>query len=272
MRRLEISNSIVGALGFGLRHVVAFFVLGLLPGLPKYLHSFLPREDLGPRLQEVWPQGQTFPEGMRSFLLRRPEWETEFAVPLAETFLFGIALAVVVQTLAGDRRGAAWAVFSALGGVLRHLPTVLGVSLICALVLATANYLSAVIPYAALPLGLFALFLCVVFCVVIPCAAVENYGMADCIEYSAELSKGSRWRIVAVFALSFLPIFGAVFVTVFILRSAFDLRSLDIAPHWRLVGGALFAVYFLPLIAVIHETLVALKEGPNPRASAEVFN
>ncbi|WP_299399856.1 hypothetical protein [Pelagibius sp.] len=272
MRRLEISASIFGALGFGLRHVVAFFVLGLLPGLPKYLHSFLPREDLGAQLQEVWPQGQAFPEGMRSFLLPRPEWETEFAVPLAETFLFGIALAVVVQTLAGDRRGATWSVFSALGAVLRHLPTVLGVSLVCALALATANYLSAVIPYAALPLGLFALFLSVVFCVVIPCAAVENHGMADCIEYSAELSNGSRWRIVAVFVLSFLPIFGVGFATALVLQYAFDVRSLDIAPHWRLVGGALFAVYFLPLMAVIHEALVALKEGPDPGAAAAVFD
>lgn len=174
--------------------------------------------------------------------------------------------------MTGDRRGATWAVFSALGGVLRHLPTVLGVSLICALVLATANYLSAVIPYAALPLGLFALVLCAVFCVVIPCAAVESYGVADCIEYSAELSKGSRWRIVAIFVLSFLPIFGAAFVADLVLQQAFDVRSLDIAPHWRVVGGALVAVYFLPLIAVIHETLVALKEGPDPGATAEVFD
>ena len=270
--RLGIAKAIVTTLGFGLRHFVAFFVLGLLGGLPTYLHSFLPRESMGIQPGPNWPSELEFPESLRNFTAPRPRWETDFAIPMIETLLFCIAVAVAAQTLLGDRRGKDWAVFSGLGNVFRRAPAILGVGMVLAVTTSIAQVVMEAVPLAAFLIAPLAVFAGLVFFVAVPCAAVENAGTIYCFERSAELTSGSRWRILGVFILSILPLFAGIFGLALVLQYGLDLDGFEISPLMTLLANALGSVYFVPLFAVIHEALVALREGPGTQVRAKVFD
>ncbi len=266
-RRLSISKAIGETLSFSLRHFVAFFLLGLLVELPTYLHSFLPRERL--------PDLPQFPQ-LRDITLPRPSWETDFVIPLVGTMLLGFVSAVMVQALLRDRRGDDWTVFPALAEALRRLPTVLGVSMVLAVALAltsvAADSLAAMLPIAGLLFFALLSVLALIFCVAIPCAAVDNAGIYYCFERSAELTSGSRWRILAIYSVSASPILAVALIAGLTLQYGFSVESLDILPVWRWLAGALGNVYFIALTVTIHEALVVLKEGPVSGDEAKVFD
>ncbi|WP_299620046.1 hypothetical protein [Pelagibius sp.] len=270
--QLGIAKVIVNSLGFGLRHFVAFYALGVLSRLPAYLHSFLPREKLGIPPGSTLPDGREIPESLLNYRLQRPVWETDFALPMIETLLFGFAVAVAVQILLADRRGKDWAVFSALGGVLRQTPTVLGVGIVLALMGSLAQLAMAEIPFAAILVAPLYVIVALALCVAMACAAVENSGTLDCLERSVELTRGSRWRILGIFLLSVLPLAVAFFGFALALELGLELEGFEISPLMTLLGTALGDVYFVPLCAVIHEALVALREGPGAQVSAKVFD
>lgn len=266
--RLSVTKSITGTLSFCLRHAVAFYGLGLLTGLPTYLHRFLPREHL--------PELPQFPE-LRGLELPRPWWEAGVAIPVIETMLLGVATAIMVQTLRRDRRGEDWTVFPGIAAALPRLPTVLAVCLVYSVATVlfggVAIFIGESSPVAiVLLLVLFVLvaFLAMVYAVAVPCAAVDNAGIYYCFERSAELTSGSRWLIFAAMMLSALPVVGGV--VIFLLVLGHDFSAGSIPALWTWLLGALGGAYFMALSVILREALVVLKEGSGARDTAEVFD
>lgn len=271
--QLGILPVVSGALGFSLRHIVAFFLLGLLVNLPTYLHSFLPREVLNVGPGPNWPEGQAVPELLLlGWELPRARWETEFAIPLIEMMLLGIAAAVMTQTRLRDRRGEDWTVFPALAGTLRHWWTVLGVGVLCGVASAGTQYMSDLIPLTAFLLVPLFLAAALMLCTVMPCAAVFNVGVIDCLERGAELTDGSRLRILAIYVLLIAIALGVAITAGLVLEYGLGIKTLDISPMWRWFAASLVSAYFIPLLAIIHEALVALKDGPDPKSQAATFD
>ena len=271
--RLGISKVIVGTLGFSLRHIVAFFLLGLLVNLPTYLHSLLPREVVRVDPGAELPEGFEIPEPLlKGIELPRAGWETAFAIPVIETVLFGFAVGIITQTLLRDRRGEDWTVFAGLVGVLRNFWTVLGVGVLCGLASGTGLYIIYSVPVAAVVLIPLFLIAALILCPVMPCAVVQNLGVIDCFERGAALTAGSRLRIAAIYLLIVAIAFGIAVVALGILKYGFQIEGNESSPLSSWLVTALGGAYFLPLLAVIHEALVVLKEGPDPEVSAEAFD
>ena len=267
--QLKIASTIAEALRFSLHHAVPFYLLGLVVGLPTYLHSFVPRQT----------QTLSLPGGSREALLPRPWWETDLAVPAVEAVLLGIMVAIMVHTLRRDRRGQARAVLPSLAEAAPRLPTVIAVSLTIKLAATLVgaggvflgNFIGSVagiiffFPFLAL---LFILYL--VFCVAIPCAAVGDAGVINAFRRSAALTEGSRGRLFSISVVFFLPLFLAVVVVVWLFRDTVFLGGFPALGFW--LFGAAIVVYFSALIVVIHEALVAMKEGADAGTLATVFD
>lgn len=252
--KLSVNKAITGALGFSLRHAVPFYLLGLGVSLPSYLHSFLPRE--------IVPG------------VPRPWWETELAVPAIEAILGGIMIAIMVHGLRGDRRGERLTVWAGLATVAPRLPTVIAVSLVVdlgvTLIMAAADSLVASALVIAAPMVILGLFLWLVFCVAVPCAAVDNAGIIHCLERSVALTAGSRPRIIAVFLLSILPVFAVAAAAILLSEGRFSAESLS--PLWIWLVTAAAEVYAAALVVVLHEALVILKDGAGAGTLATVFD
>lgn len=271
--RLGISEVIIGTLGFSLRHIVAFFLLGLLVNLPTYLHSLLPRKVLrvgpGGELPEGWEVPEPLVEGIE---MPRAGWETAFAIPVIEMVLFGFAVGIIAQTLLRDRRGENWTVFAGLVEVRRKFWTILGVGVLCGLASGTVLLVVDLIPVTVVALIPLYLIAALILCPVMPCAAIQNLGVIDCFDRSAELTAGSRLRILAVYLLIAAITVGIAAVAFGIIKYGSQMGGYKPSHLSSWIVSALGSVYFLPLLAVIHEALVALKGGSDASASPEVFD
>ena len=266
--KLNITGSIAEALRFSLHHVVPFYFLGLVAGLPAYLHSFLPREtrtlDLPGRAHEA--------------LLPRPWWETDLAVPAVEAVLFGIMVAIMVHMRQRDRRGESGTMLAGFADAAPCLLTVAAVSLTIKLAEALitvggrflGDYIGTVGFIIFLPLLALLLFLYLVFCVAIPSAAVDDTGVFNAFRRSAALTAGSRGRLLGLFVVLLLPLIAVITAVVMLFRDAIFSGGFPDLGLW-LVGAAAL-VYSGVLIVVIHEALVALKEGAGAGTLATVFD
>lgn len=267
--QLNITRSITEALTFSLRHAVPFYLLGLVTGLPTYLHSFLPQET----------RTLDLPGGGREAVLPRPWWETDLAVPAIEAVLLGMMVAIMVHTLQRDRRGESRTVLPSLAEAAPCLPTVIAVSLtirlVGTLVGAGGVFLGKFIGSVAglilfFPLLALLFVLYFVFCVAIPCAAADNAGVINAFRRSAALTAGSRGRLFGLFVVVLLPLVAATAAVVILSRG--EIFSGGFPTLWLWLVGAALVVYFNALIAVIHEALVALKEGAGAGTLATVFD
>lgn len=258
--RLSVTKSITGTLSFCLHHAVGFFLLGLLVNLPSFLHSLL-------------IIGGTF-----SAAEARPWWEENMALTAIEALIGGFVIAVMARALMHDRRGEDWSILPSLGEAFKRLPRVCGVALVFALItdggLLLAEFLERLSVLVSLAAVVFVVWCAVICCVAVPVAALDDGdtlgGISYSLERSAELTKGSRWRLLAVFVLPALPFLAVVVAAVFAMGGKVAVEEID--PLWSLLAGAVFNAYFLALPVVVHEALVTLQEGPGARDTAEVFD
>jgi len=266
--KFDITGSIAEALRFSLHHVVPFYLLGLVAGLPAYLHSFLQQE----------ARTLDLPGGGREIFLPRPWWETDLAVPAIEAVLFGIMAAIMVHMRQRDRRGEPGTVLAGLADAAPCLPTVAAVSLTImlaeALMTVGGTFLGEFIGTVGfilfLPLLALLFFLYLVFCVALPSAAVDNAGVINAFRRSAALTAGSRGRLFGLFVILLLPLMVVIAAVVMLFRDVIFSGGFPALELW-LIGAAL-VVYFNALIVVIHEALVALNEGAGAGTLATVFD
>lgn len=266
--KLNITGSIAEALRFSLHHAVPFYFLGLVTGLPAYLHSFLP--------QEV--RTLDLPGGAREIFLPRPWWETDLAVPAIQAVLVGIMVAIIVHMRQRDRRGEPGSVLAGLADAAPCLPTVVAVSLTFmlaeALMKVGGAFLGEIIGTVGfiffLPLLALLFFAYLVFCVALPSAAVDNAGVINAFRRSAALTAGSRGRLFSLFVILLLPFMVVIAAVVMFFRDAIFSGGFPALEVW-LIGAAVI-VYSGALVVVLHEALVALKAGAGAGTLATVFD
>lgn len=267
--KLNIADSLAEAMRFSIHHAVPFYLLALVVGLPRYLHSFLPQET----------QRLTLPGGQfHTQVLPRPWWETDLAVPVMQALLLGVMVAIMVHTRRRDRWGEVRSALPNFVDAAPCLPTVIAVSLAIELVsrviTAGSTLLGEFIGPAGfifmLPLMALLLAFYLVYCVAIPCAAADNAGVLEAFRRSAALTAGSRGRLFGLFVVVFLPLLAVIAAVVWLFRSAIFSGGFPDLGLW-LVGAAL-GVYFSAVIVVLHEALLTLKEGAGGGTLATVFD
>ncbi|MEO3431314.1 hypothetical protein AAFN88_20830 [Pelagibius sp. CAU 1746] len=258
--KLSVAKSITGTLSFCLRHAVGFYLLGLLVNLPSYLYSLLVLD------------------GSFDLAGARPWWEENIALAVIESLLGGFVIAVMTRTLLHDRLGEDWSMLAGLAESFTRLPRVCGAALVFSIIveggLLLAEFLGLFSAIAALAGMGVVVWWAVILSVAVPVAALDDGDFQGAIfhslERSGELTKGSRWRIAAIFVLPGLPLIGAA--AAFVLAVGADFVIEDFPPLWSLLAGAIANAFFFALPAVVHEALVTLQEGPAAQKMAMVFD
>lgn len=240
---------------FGLRHFPAFFLLCLLANLPTVLYGLLR------------------PESFQAAMMEGAGWETDL-VTAAEVMLLGLVTAVMVHTRLRDQQGESWTVLPAIGDTVEYLPTILGVSFCIAvgvtLLSVLTEVLATITPILALIPVLIMIVLTLIFTVVMPCAALDNGGVADCFGQSAALSQGSRLRIIAVYILFLIPVAIAGGVLIAVFAPGMERAELPASTYLFLVP--IGNVFFFALPVIMHEQLAGLDEGVELAETAAVFD
>jgi hypothetical protein len=225
---LGVFNALWTTCVFGVRHFPAFYLLCVLIGLPHYAYSFLPC----------------------------PEWQLRIAADGTETLLACFIIAIMTLTLTRDRQGRACTVLPSIGDTSKRSATILGVSIIFAVVVAGLSSLGGPLgtmhPLAPIVLQIVYFIFLAFFCMAIPCAAIGGDGVFDCFKRSAALSAGSRLRIVAAYLLALIP-----FVAACGAMALFgpDLQVESLWEVWTFFVNPALAVFLLALPALIHERL-----------------
>jgi hypothetical protein len=258
--KLPVFKTLGTTFAFSLRHFTPFYLMCLLVGMPSFLYLFLSGQiQLG-----------VFPSHMG--------WRGDLLTGL-EIVLAAVVSAIMVWTLVRDRRNESWTVVPAIGDALKRLPTIMGVgvtfavgSIVFSIVTEGAGLLH---PLVAIILTLAMIVLALIFVVAMPCAAVENAGVADCFSRSLSLTSGSRLRIILIFILLGLPLGLAIYVffrvALMIMQpDPQQMESLSITCLF-LVSPALHVLLIAAPVA-IHEQLSELKGDLEFGETAAVFD
>lgn len=250
---LHMSNDGGGAFGIGqvlatsysvvIRHFFLFFVLAFIAYIPNLAIDILAPPTAPEWINTIAPEVQAAPTHP---VLRMISPWILFPLVLAGMVLGFMLSAATTYLMIADLRGTAFHLSEALQGGLRALLPALGVFILLMLmfvgfaivislvwvVLAYGVFQDPKSPFGALVIPLFVVVPVVIvslrLCLTIPVIVVERVGSIESMKRSAELTKGSIWRILGLFivvGLIFLPInavlyFGAV--ALFGVKAFFD--------------------------------------------------
>jgi hypothetical protein len=258
--RLSVTKTISTTFSFYLRHIIVFYPLVLFASLPTYIYSLL-----------IVDQQDAF--------AARPWWEQNIALTGIEAVLGGLAIAVMTRMLMHDRRGTQRPLPAALAEVSRLLPRVCGTALIFSAIVnggfLLAEYLVATSLVPAIFCAVFAIWGAVIFSVAVPVAASDDGGTAggvfSSMSRAAELSKGSRLRLLAILVICVVPLIALVMLGAgFAMGGGYSIDA--VSPLWIMLVGTLISAFFSALTAVLYEALLALKEGPAAQETVAVFD
>jgi len=112
--------------------------------------------------------------------------------------------------------------------------------------------------------GLFWLTICAA---ALPACALEGLGPIACVRRSAQLTKGSRWRIFALLALAIVVSIGGSVLVELALRPAGVLAKASGSMLWSTVPGA----YWDSVFAILYFEL-RVREGTDPAQVAAIFD
>ena len=143
-------------------------------------------------------------------------------------------------------------------GISRMLP-VLGVAILMGIGVAI-GFILLIVP---------GLILMCVWYVAIPAAVIERPGVIGAFGRSAELTKGHRWTIFAVYLIFFVI---GVGVGVFLVGSVMATQSVVVTVIVSVVIGMLVAIWSGAAQAVAYHDLRVKKEGIDSDAIAAVFD
>ncbi len=177
---------------------------------------------------------------------------------LLSVLLTAAAVFLTVREIRGRRASISEALRIGLGRVL----PVLGVALLVSLAVGL-GFILLIIP---------GLILLVMFWVAVPVAVVERPGVLASLGRSADLTRGHRWKILAILALmmliaiGFTPLAG---VAAWLLSWVLGTFGLVVADYlWSIVVGSISAV----MPAVTYHHLRSVKEGTDIAQLAAVFD
>jgi hypothetical protein len=220
-----MSNGGSGAFGIGqvlatsysvvARHFFLFFILALVANLPNLVIDFLVPPEAPQWINTIAPEVQAAP--VNHALRAISPW---ILVPLVVT---GIVLSFVLSAAAtylmiADLRGTNFSLVEALAGGLRALLPLVGVLVLLFLILLgfaiVVGLIWSILAYGVLHdpkspfgivVGLFFIVPVIIaalrLCLTVPIIVVERAGPIVSMKRSAELTKGSVWRILGLFVV-----------------------------------------------------------------------
>jgi hypothetical protein len=221
------------------RHLLTFFLVGLLASLPGLLLV---------KPSSVAPVG---PESLSRLL-----WEVSFFVLLALVGTVGQA-DIIHATLQDMRRGGGGRLVESLNASLRQFGPLIGLVL--------AGFLSV--------LGLFllvvpGLILSTIWLASLPACLAERLGCWTSLRRSQELTKGHRWKVFALTLLIFAGSLGSVFVEPWL----FAVAGLIAGSAVKLIWNGLWIAFSAVLLVVAYHDLRVAKEGTDIERVAVVFD
>ncbi|MDH4385663.1 MAG: hypothetical protein QE280_09470 [Caulobacter sp.] len=201
------------------------------------------------------------------------QWVVAVSVGLLSVVCSFALQAAIVHGSVLDMNGRKARFADCLATGIRHFLPVLAISLLTVLAL--------VIGLVVLILP--AMFLAILFVVTVPVRGVENRGVFKSFSRSADLTKGSRWMILALFVVYLLLswVFSAVAGMVLFDVSALFGGGIDAAPGsaWGLILnglmvpmlGSISAMMGAAGVAAVYHELRSIKEGLVPEELASIF-
>ncbi len=181
--------------------------------------------------------------------------------------LFGVILqATIIYGTVSDLNNRPVSVAESLTAGLRAFLPVIGLAILLGLGVALASMLL-LVP---------GIMLAIAWCVAIPAYVVEQTGVMAAFGRSAELTRGSRWRIFGLFVIYFIAV-----IVIELVLGVFS-RATGFATIGRL--PVLTLLIFAPLIqmastligstgaAVLYVELRRLRDGVGPQGLAAIFD
>jgi Membrane domain of glycerophosphoryl diester phosphodiesterase len=211
--------------------------------------------------------------------------QTLVAVIVGIVFYF-VGQAVMLYGAFQALRGRDFLVGEAVRRGLARFWSIIGVVLLPMLAFIAGLIVVSLLSVLAVPLGVIAglaFFVLVVMFVIrwsaaVPACVVEGLGPVASLRRSAELTRGNRWKIFAVFVLIFVIIIIAGIV-VFAITAPFALAGAGtgfvgviIAGLIGLIVSAVYTAYFNIVQALIYHDLRVAKEGVDIDQLAAVFD
>jgi hypothetical protein len=221
------------------RHLLTFFVVGLLVSLPGLL---------------LVKQSSVAPAGPAP--LSRVLWEVSALGLLAVVGMLGHAV-IVQATLQDVRRRGAVSLVKSLNASLRQFWPIIGVLL--AGFLSMLGLLFLVVP---------GLFLSTIWLVGLPACLAERLGPWTSLRRSRELTKGHRWKVFALTLLLFIGSLGSMFVVPWLFAAA----GLIAGSAVKLMWNGLWVAFSAVLLVVTYHDLRVAKEGTDIERLAVVFD
>lgn len=254
--KLDIGRVISGTFAVIGRNVVTFGVLALmLVGVPTALVAYVQASNIEPGAALNLGPGYFQALGYSGLVAL-----------ITSAILQGALVYGTVQDMNGLRPGIA----ECLANGLRAFLPLIGLSILLALAVAFGLILL-IVP------GI--MMLCA-WCVAVPSLVADRTGVFGAFSRSAELTRGARWRIFALFVVVWVIaiVIGAVIAavaTALAFGGALDPVALARSPIQiaaNLISNTLSTLVSSTGVAVLYVELRRLREGMGPQWLAEVFS
>ncbi|TAJ67933.1 MAG: hypothetical protein EPO51_27685 [Phenylobacterium sp.] len=255
--KLDIGRVISGTFTVIGRNFVAFAVLALvLAGLPNALIAFIQATSL--------QAGETFsfsPGYISSMAY------TGLAALITGAVLQGALVYGTVQDMSGARAGIA----ECLANGLRAFLPLIGLSILLGLAI-VFGFVLLIVP---------GIMMACAWCVAVPALVADRSGVFGAFTRSAELTRGNRWRIFALFVVVWViaivigMVLSAVAMALSFAGAGLDPVALARSPVQiaaNLVSNTVTSLIGSTGVAVLYVELRRLREGLGPQWLSEIFS
>lgn len=255
--KLDIGRVISGTFSVIGRNFVAFAALALvLSGIPTALIAFFQAASLANSAAFSFSSG----------------YFTSIAYSGLVALITGAVLqGALVYGTVQDMTGARPSIPDCLANGLRAFLPLIGLSILLAISI-TFGFLLLIVP---------GIMMACAWCVAVPALVADRSGVFGAFSRSAELTRGNRWRIFALFIVVWVIalVIGAV-VTAISMALSFGNAGLDIVALARspvriaanLLSNTLTSMIGSTGVAVLYVELRRAREGLGPQWLAEIFS
>jgi hypothetical protein len=173
--------------------------------------------------------------------------------------IYGVCQSAMIYGAFQDIRGRPFEIGASIRrGLLRFLPVVAAV--ICASILIVIGLMLFIVP---------GLILLTMFFVVVPVCVVEALGPIKSLGRSARLTKGHRWRVLAIYLI---PLIAVMIINYLLMRIGAASLNPTAAAIISFLVSAIGGSYWAIVDIVTYHDLRAVKEGMDIEQLAAVFD
>ncbi|HKP79152.1 MAG TPA: hypothetical protein VJU34_08510 [Phenylobacterium sp.] len=254
--KLDIARVISGTFSVLSRNIVTFGILALvLSGIPTAVISYLQATNIEANATFTWRPGYIQAVGFSGL-----------AALITSAILQGALVYGTVQDMNGQRPSIAECVAN---GLRAFLPLI-GLTILLAIAI-VFGFILLIVP---------GIMMACAWCVAVPSLVADRSGVFGAFSRSAELTRGNRWRIFALFIVVWVIaiVIGAVIGAVALALNfggALDAISLARSPAQvigNVISNTLSALISSTGVAVLYVELRRLREGAAPQWLAEIFS